>query len=242
MGESQSDSQTDHTAIMFVFLSLLSTALAAPQLHYGMYGYGYPSGYYPGFTSVYQPASHGYPVAGYPVAHYDPRILGYPTYPQVVGSPVQRDLTFGNFMQINGEFKAQDDSTLTRPVSTVTGNFNIQQNGIFDLFSDNDAKFSIYLNGPSSLNGKNIMVHIGTGATCANAFDSSASPAVTQVASGTAPPFTINGFYLKGKTNNHNIDGSNGKTTLKGTNKWLVITEGGTALANVIACSDAALQ
>merc|ERR1712241_1646145 len=150
----------------------------------------------------------------------------------------QRGLTFGNFMHINGEFKALATATTVRPVSTVTGNFNIQQNGIFDLFSDNDAKFSIYLNGPLSLNGKNIMVHIGDGTSCALA----AANTLTQVASGTAPPFTINGFYLKGKTNNHNIDGSNGKTTLKGTNKWLVITEGGTALANVIACSDAALQ
>jgi len=187
----------------------------------------------------------GYPLAGppYPVAHYDPRILGYPTYPQVVGSPVQRGITFGNFMQINGEFKkheATDVVTGGRPASDVTGNFNIQQNGIFDLFSDNDAKFSIYLNGGSSLNGKNIMVHIGTGNDCDTALMTAG--AVTQVASGTAPPFTINGFYLKGKTNNHNIDGSNGKTTLKGATKWLIITEGGSTAADVIACSETALE
>merc|ERR1712026_634505 len=168
--------------------------------------------------------------------------MGYPTYPQVVGSPVQRGITFGNFMQLNGEFKALT-AAAPLPASTVTGNFNIQQNGIFDLFSDNDAKFSIYLNGGStSLNGKSIMVHIGTGATCDAALDTANGGVYTQVASGTAPPFTINGFYLKGKTNNHNIDGSNGKTTLKGATKWLIITAGGTAVTDVIACSDAALQ
>jgi len=187
----------------------------------------------------------GYPLAGppYPVAHYDPRILGYPTYPQVVGSPVQRGITFGNFMQINGEFKKLDGTGngVGLPNSDVTGNFNIQQNGIFDLFSDNDAKFSIYLNGGStSLNGKNIMVHIADGTTCPLAAATVSD--TTQVASGTAPPFTINGFYLKGKTNNHNIDGSNGKTTLKGATKWLIITEGGSTAADVIACSETALE
>ena len=52
-----------------------------------------------------------------------------------------------------------------------------------------------------------------------------------------APP-SINGFYITGTTDGHNIDGMNGKTTLKGATNWLVITEAGTTLG----CSMAALQ
>jgi len=221
MGQSIPDSQTTN---MLVFLSLLSTALAAPQL-YPTYGtYGYP-GYYP--MSVY-------PGSAYPVY---PRVLpGY--YPQVVGSvgsPATRTgvVKFGNFLEINGVFEQVATATTTVPMTIVKGNFNIQQNGILDIFSGADAKITAYIMSSTDLAGKNVKLHIGTGADCVAAF--AAGP--TEVAMVNAPP-SINGFYINGRTEGFNIDGMNGKTSLMGANKWLIITESGT----IIGCSKTALQ
>ena len=54
----------------------------------------------------------------------------------------------------------------------------------------------------------------------------------------TGPLFSINGFYINGRTSGHNLDGTNGKTSLKGTDKWLMIADS----TGVIGCSKAALM
>merc|ERR1712157_656508 len=171
---------------MLVFLSLISAAMAAPQLYpyYGTYGmYGYPG--------------YGYPMVHSPMANY-------PT----VGSPMagtRNLIKFGNFLELNGLFEQVATATTTAPVTTVKGNFNIQQNGILDVFSGSEAKFSMYIMSSNDLTGKNIKVNLGTGASCLAA----STGALVELAMVNAPP-SINGFYISGTTKGYNIDGMNG--------------------------------
>merc|ERR1712154_254374 len=140
-------------------------------------------------------------------------------------------IKFGNFLEINGEME-EGTAVANSATTTVKGTFNIQQNGLLDIFSSNDAKISAYVMSSNDLTGKNIKVHLGTGADCL-----AASGNLVELFMVNAPP-SINGFYISGTTPGYNIDGSNGKMALMGNNKWLVLTESGT----VIGCSMAALQ
>ena len=132
--------------------------MAAPQLYpyYGTYGmyHGYP-GY--GYPMVHT----GYPVAAYPAQHLAP------TYP-VAGT---RSLVkLGNFLEINGMFEQVATATATVPMTTVKGNFNIQQNGILDFLNGNEAKLHMYIMSSNDLTGKNVKAWIGTGADCVAAL------------------------------------------------------------------------
>jgi len=213
---------------MLVFLSLLSAAMAAPQLYpyYGTYGmYGYP-GY--GYPMVHSPMVN-YPASYYPAQRLVP-------YPVAGGSPMagtRNLIKFGNFLELNGVFEQVATATTTAPVTTVKGNFNIQQNGILDVFSGSEAKFSMYIMSSNDLTGKNIKVNLGTGASCLAA----STGTLVELAMVNAPP-SINGFYISGATKGYNIDGMNSKTALMGSTNWLVLTESGT----VIGCSKTALQ
>merc|ERR1711899_79177 len=195
---------------MLVFLSLISAAMAAPQLYpyYGTYGmYGYP-GY--GYPMVHSP------MVNYPASYYPAQRL-IPNYP-TVGSPMagtRNLIKFGNFLELNGLFEQVATATTTAPVTTVKGNFNIQQNGILDVFSGSEAKFSMYIMSSNDLTGKNIKVNLGTGASCLAA----STGTLVELAMVNAPP-SINGFYISRATN------------------WIVLTESGT----VIGCSKTALQ
>merc|ERR1711992_313402 len=208
-------------AMMLVFLSLLTAVMAAPQVYpyYGNYGmyHGYP-GY--GYPMVHT----GYPVAAYPAQHLAP------TYP-VAGT---RSLVkLGNFLEINGMFEQVATATATVPMTTVKGNFNIQQNGILDFLSGNEAKFSMYVMSSTDLTGKNIKVNLGTGASCLAA----STGTLVELAMVNAP-VSINGFYISGATKGYNIDGMHSKTALMSATNWIVLTESGT----VIGCSKTALQ
>merc|ERR1712203_861006 len=144
-----------------------------------------------------------------------------------VPSPVAgtRDpISIGNYLEINGLFEK---------VTTVKGNFNIQQNGILDVFSGSEAKFSMYVMSSTDLTGKNIKVNLGTGASCLAA--STGTP--VELAMVNAPP-SINGFYISGATTGYNIDGMHSKTALMSATNWIVLTESGT----VIGFSKTALQ
>jgi len=202
--------------------------MAAPQLYpyYGTYGmYGYP-GY--GYPMVHSPMVN-YPASYYPAQRL---IANYPT----VGSPMagtRNLIKFGNFLELNGLFEQVATATTTAPVTTVKGNFNIQQNGILDVFSGSEAKFSMYIMSSNDLTGKNIKVNLGTGASCLAA----STGTLVELAMVNAPP-SINGFYISGTTKGYNIDGMNSKTALMGSTNWLVLTESGT----VIGCSKTALQ
>merc|ERR1712108_117901 len=183
------------------FLSLLSAAMAAPQLYpyYGMYGY---PGY--GYPMVQSP----YPVAGYPVSY--PRVIGG----QVVGGQVagtRNVVKLGSFLEINGKMEESTTDSLT-----VKGEFTIQQNGLFDIFSGGDAKFNAYIMSSTDLTGTNVYVNLGTGTSCLDA----------QTNAGTSPPATLamvnapvslNGFYITGHPKAHCIGCTpTGKTNLMG--------------------------
>jgi len=215
---------------MLDFLSLLSAAMAAPQVYnpyYGTYGmYGYPS--------------YGYPMVQSPMAAY-PR-LGYPaaypiSYPGMISSQAGPAATrgvvkLGNFLEINGKMEESTANSLT-----VKGEFTIQQNGLFDLFSNGDAKFNAYVMSSTDLTGTNVYVKLGTGADCATAITNAATAATLAMVNA---PVSINGFYITGHTKDHCIGcTTTGKTDLKGANSRLLITN---AAGTVIGCSMMALQ
>ena len=131
------------------FLALFSSALAAPQYlpYTGYTGYYHPYQGYP----AYQPAS----------------LLYYPPHQRVASNNVLTKslISFGNFLQINGEFMAD---TTTTPARTITGTINIQQNGLLDVVTGQDAKFSLHIQN-NDLTGKELKVQLGTGTDCTTA-------------------------------------------------------------------------
>merc|ERR1719445_2759873 len=170
-------------------------------------------------------------------------------------------LSLGNALELKGTFVTA--AAGTHPARTISGDFLIQQNGLLDLSTSMEAKMKVYLRSSTDINGKALMVRLGTGATCDDAINAigaaDANPAVGAavtnapvLARASAPIFTINGFYITSPTMGHNIDGSNSKMSLKPTStaadqkRWLLIQDGviptgatvGTVgNANIIGCS-----
>jgi len=217
---------------MLVFLSLLSAAMAAPQLYpyYGSYGSYGMYGAYPGYGyPMIQSPVVNYPAA-YPLASYPHQRIATAGYPM---ADTRNLIKLGNFLELNGLFEQVATATTTAPVTTVKGNFNIQQNGILDVFSGNEAKFTMYIMSSTDLTGKNIKVNLGTGASCLAA----STGTLVELAMVNAPP-SLNGFYISGATTGYNIDGMHSKTALMSATNWIVLTESGT----VIGCSKTALQ
>merc|ERR1712241_365542 len=139
----------------------------------------------------------------------------------------------GSFLEINGMF--EEGTTLATGVtSTIKGNFNIQQNGLLDLFSGNEAKITAYIMSSNDLTGQNIKLHIGTGTDCAAALAATGTDAPVEIAMVNVPP-SINGFYVNARTTGFNIDGMNGKTSLMGATKWLLVTEAGVGIGGSMA-------
>ena len=151
-----------------VFLSLLSTALAAPQYLYNYGMYGYPASYYPlgGYADpriVYNPL-------------YQPGVVNYQPVVQDASAATRGIVKFGNFLEINGEMETGTtlvaaSGTTAATTSVVKGTFSIQQNGILDLFSNGEAKFKAYIMSSKDLTGMNIKLWVGTGDTCELALD-----------------------------------------------------------------------
>ena len=146
-----------------VFLSLLSTALAAPQYLYNYGMYGYPASYYPlgGYADarlVYNPL-------------YQPGVVNYQPVVQDASAATRGIVKFGNFLEINGEMEQGETlvAGTTPTLSVIKGTFSIQQNGILDLFSNGEAKFKAYIMSSKDLTGMNIVLHVGTGTSCADA-------------------------------------------------------------------------
>jgi len=191
------------TVNMLLFLSLLSTALAAPQF-YSPY-YGYPM--YGGYPSVYPGA-------------YPGRLV-YPVGPQAPVQSTRGLVKVEAFKEINGEFE-----TSTTPVRTVTGTFTFQQNFLTDITYGNNAFFKVHITAPD-LTGKNVMLLFG--ASCTD------TTTATQFASINGPITIGQGFYVSGGTTGFNIEGNNGKTSLK--NMWLQVSDS----TGIIGCSKAAL-
>merc|ERR1712109_187536 len=205
---------------------------------------------------LYNYGMYGYPASYYPLGGYaDPRIVYNPLYqPGVVNyQPVVQDASaatrgivkFGNFLEINGEMEQGETlvAGTTPTLSVIKGTFSIQQNGILDLFSNGEAKFKAYIMSSKDLTGMNIVLHVGTGTSCADAVSKigTGTDEPKQIAMVNVPP-SINGFYVSGATKKMAIEvptpNPNNLETLKGPNKWLLITD---ALNQGLGCSKAAL-
>merc|ERR1719445_1136270 len=170
-------------------------------------------------------------------------------------------LSLGNALELKGTFvtaAATGTGAAALPAKTISGDFLIQQNGLLDLSTSMEAKMKVYLRSSTDINGKALMVRLGTGDTCDAAIaaivdknppvGATANPPV--LARASVPFFTINGFYITSPTMGHNIDGTNSKTSLKPTTatgkNWLLIQDGviptGATVgtpgdANIIGCS-----
>merc|ERR1719367_1440074 len=171
-------------------------------------------------------------------------------------------LSLGNALELKGTFvtAAAGSGPTGLPAKTISGDFLIQQNGLLDLSTSMEAKMKVYLRSSTDINGKALMVRLGTGDTCDAAIAAivDKNPAVGATANppvlarASVPFFTINGFYITSPTMGHNIDGTNSKMSLKPTTagttdkNWLLIQDGviptgataGTpGNANIIGCS-----
>ena len=129
------------------FLALFSSALAAPQ-YFPYLGYHHPYSAYSVYPA-YQPS---------PLLYYSQQRAD--TDNNVMGRNL---IKFGNFLEINGVFMAD---TTTTPARTISGTINIQQNGLLDVVTGNDAKFTLYIMSTTDLNGKELKVQLGTGSDC----------------------------------------------------------------------------
>merc|ERR1712154_166427 len=108
--------------------------------------------------AVYNPMiqSPVYPMAGYPMLAGYPNQRILPAGSLTPAAGTRNLIKFGNFLELNGLFEQVATATATAPVTTVKGNFNIQQNGILDVFSGSEAKFSMYIMSSTDLTGNNI--------------------------------------------------------------------------------------
>merc|ERR1712095_44290 len=90
-------------------------------------------------------------------------------------------LSLGNALELKGTFVTAA-ATATLPARTISGDFLIQQNGLLDLSTSMEAKMKVYLRSTTDINGKALMVRLGTGATCEAAITNigaaEANPAV----------------------------------------------------------------
>merc|ERR1712227_985449 len=125
-----------------------STALAATQ-------FGYPYSYYPYVGYQYhQPLYYQQPMA----------------YPMPAGQAQTRTiLSLGNALELKGTFVTAAASGL--PARTISGDFLIQQNGLLDLSTSMEAKMKVYLRSSTDINGKALMVRLGTGTDCDDAIN-----------------------------------------------------------------------
>merc|ERR1712156_516069 len=206
-----------------------------PQYLYNYGMYGYPASYYPlgGYADarlVYNPL-------------YQPGVVNYQPVVQDASAATRGIVKFGNFLEINGEMEQGEtlvvaSGTTAATLSVVKGTFSIQQNGILDLFSNGEAKFKAYIMSSKDLTGMNIKLWVGDGADCAAALANTAG--LTEIAMVNVPP-SINGFYVSGATKGMAIQvpnpNPNSLVTLKGSTKWLLITDP----AGAVGCSKAAL-
>ena len=191
---------------MFALFALLVVgATAAPQVplyqypvypQYQYYGYQpqlryipspvYPSYYYPGAVSPVQAQTRG--------------IFGLP------------DFTLPGFQSATAGFQTLgSDKTMV-----LQGNVEFKQNPL----TGSDSQYTIYLvdGGNVDVAGTEFNIYVYDTACSSSVTASTVTGASTakQLTSITAPSLLVNGFYAKGTTSTYNVDGTDGKTTIKG--------------------------
>ena len=147
---------TNFSVSRLLLLSLVSSAIAAPQLYplynqgYPLYQPAYPLGYpsravsaYPGYP--YQPAfQHAYQPA-YPSGSVDSRT--FPGIPSL--------LTWSANLDLKGAFKTDDTTT---PKRTVDGTVELYQNPA----TGSNSKYKIYINGGNDMANKKYTIAAAT--------------------------------------------------------------------------------
>merc|ERR1712227_535446 len=126
-----------------------------------------------------------------------------------MGAQTRTILSLGSALELKGTFvtaAASGTGTTGFPARTISGDFLIQQNGLLDLSTSMEAKMKVYLRSSTDINGKALMVRLGTGATCDDAINAigAADANAPVLARASAPIFTINGFYITSPTKDHN--------------------------------------
>lgn len=197
---------------MLAVLALLVVgATAAPQIP--LYNYNYP---------VYSPA--------YQYQYYMPQtqfryVPAYNYYPkQVADAKLDTEVKASTRLINLPGFNMKTvgfDATLGQK---MFGSAEFRQN----IFTGSDSEYTIWMrdstDGTLKLAGNTYQATIS--ATCATGG--------TKLTDITAPPFLINGFYLKGRTDAFNLDGANGKTSLTGMRVVILNTAGTT----IVGCTD----
>ena len=98
-----------------------------------------------------------------------------------------------------------------------------------NIFTGSDAEYTIWMrdsaDGMLKLAGNTYKVQINAACAVAGGM---------QLTDITAPPFLLNGFYLKGRSDAFNIDGANAKTSIVG-KRVVVLDSAGTS---IVGCTD----
>lgn len=221
---------------MFRLLVLVTTALAAPQYpfypQYAGYSnmglYGLPM-YNPVYGTVmrqglYQPAAY------IPVVQTGP-----PTVQAVSQNQNTRSIiSFQNLQQINQRFVAATTAQIAAGTHTaaqvIVGTVQITQNLVTDFLNGNDASYKINIQSGGPPAGQNII--LGLAADCMTPATAGLTPDV-RFATVSVPPLP----WISGRTTGFNINGLNGKTTLRG-RRLQILNAAGT---DIIGCTEADL-
>merc|ERR1712203_508240 len=190
---------------MLLLLSLVASALAAPQMTYWN-PYVVPH-MYNQHPVVY--AQHGvYPYAGYPT-HY---AAGYPVarniWPLSLSNVKDSKASFETSTSTCGGTQGAIGST----ACTVSGEVIFSQNGLKDVLCGNNGGLTMNLQGTGMKTGNKYKLFVSSTATCALATTTS-----TEIVEITAPVVVANnGVNVYMCVDGYNVDGANSKTAVDG--------------------------
>merc|ERR1712203_434203 len=205
---------------MLLLLSLVASALAAPQMTYWP-PYVVPH-MYNQHPVVY--AQHGvYPYAGYPT-HY---ASGYPVvrniWPLSLSNVKDSKASFETSTSTCGGTQGAIGST----ACTVSGEVIFSQNGLKDVLCGNNGGLTMNLQGTGMKTGNKYKLFVSSTATS------------TEIVEITAPVVGANnGVNVYMCVDGYNVDGANSKTAVDGMYVGLMDT---TSTAIVVACGTAVL-
>merc|ERR1712061_244457 len=214
---------------MLLLLSLVASALAAPQMTYWN-PYVVPH-MYNQHPVVY--AQHGvYPYAGYPT-HY---AAGYPVarniWPLSLSNVKDSKASFETSTSTCGGTQGAIGST----ACTVSGEVIFSQNGLKDVLCGNNGGLTINLQGSGMKTGNKYKLFVDTATAC---LLSSTAGTRKEIVEFTAPLVGANnGINVYMCTDGYNVDSSNGKTGVDGMAVGIMDT---TSTAKTVACGSAVL-
>jgi hypothetical protein len=207
---------------MFALFALLVVgATAAPQVPL----YQYP---------VYPQYQQQYPFQYYapqPQLRYVPQV-GYPSYyyPGAI-SPVQAstrglfglpDFTIPGFKTATAGFNTVGSGS----TMVLQGNVEFKQKPL----TGSNSRYTVYMvdGGDVKVAGTEFQIYVYTVACTSSVTASTITTSGTKLTSITGPSILVNGFYAKGETSTYNIEGTDGKTSIKDKYVYIVSKDGNT--------------